>query len=204
MLTPGEGYIKFVIQWDKTGPVIPECELEKLNTWRGLLYNLDMIGADKEGIGFGNLSIRKPGTTHFYITGSATGCLKDLGPYHYCLVTGFKIDENTLACTGPIKASSESMSHAAVYTEFPGAGAVIHVHHNPFWKSLVNRVPTTAKDVEYGTPEMAREIIRLLREPGTLEGRIIVMGGHKDGIIVFGKDIEDAGRYLLSYYNTII
>jgi L-ribulose-5-phosphate 4-epimerase len=204
MLTPGEGYIKFQIKWDKTGPVIPDGELEKLNTWRDILFNLGMVGADDEGIGFGNLSIRKPDTDNFYITGSATGSLNKLGSDHYCLVTGFNLDENTLKCTGPIKASSESMSHAAVYSEFPGAGSVLHIHHNLFWKSLVNHVPTTVKDIEYGTPEMAREIIRLLREPGTLEGRIIAMGGHTDGIIVFGRDIDDAGRYLLSYYNTII
>lgn len=204
MLTPGEGYIKFVVNWCKTGPLIPISALEKLNAWREILFNLGMVGADDEGVGFGNLSIRKPGTGHFYITGSATGSLKELGSDHYCLVTGFNLDENTLACTGPIKASSESMSHAAIYSEFPGAGAVIHIHHNLFWKNLVNRVPTTAKDVEYGTPEMAREIIKLVREPGTLEGRIIVMGGHMDGIIVFGKDMDDAGRYLLSYYNKVI
>lgn len=203
-MKPGEGYIKFVINWAKTGPVITAGELEKLNTWRGILYNLGMIGADKEDIGFGNISIRKEDSRHFYITGSATGLIKDLSEDHYCLVTGFNLDENTLACTGPIKASSESMSHAAVYLEFPGAGAVIHIHHNLFWRSLLNKVPTTRKGVEYGTPGMAREIIRLLREPGTLEGRIIVMGGHQDGIIVFGKDLDDAGRYLLSYFNTII
>jgi L-ribulose-5-phosphate 4-epimerase len=203
-MKPGEGYIKFIIDWTKTGPVIPSEELEKLNTWREILYSLGMIGIDEQDIGFGNISIRKSGTKHFYITGSATGSLKNLNEQHYCLVTGYNPNENTLACTGPIKASSESMSHAAVYSEFPGAGAVIHIHHNVFWNSLVNRVPTTHKDVEYGTPEMAREIIQLLREPGTLEGRIIVMGGHKDGIVVFGKDLDDAGRYVLSYYNTII
>jgi L-ribulose-5-phosphate 4-epimerase len=203
-MNPGEGYIKFVVNWTKIEPGIPMEELEKLNTWREVLCNLGMIGADEQGIGFGNISIRKLGTKHFYITGSATGSLKNLNKQHYCLVTGYNLDENTLACTGPIKASSESMSHAAVYSEFPGAGAVIHIHHNAFWTSLLNRVPTTQKGVEYGTPEMAREIIRLLREPGTLEGRIIVMGGHKDGIVVFGKDLDDAGRYVLSYYNTII
>jgi L-ribulose-5-phosphate 4-epimerase len=204
MMQPGEGYIKFVINWKKSGPVIPVEELKKLNTWREVLYNLGMVGADERGIGFGNLSIRKSGTEHFYITGSATGSLKNLQAHHYCLVTGYNLNENTLACKGSIKASSESMSHAAVYSEFPGAGAVIHVHHNLCWKNLLNRVPTTRKGVEYGTPEMAKEIIRLLREPGTLEGRIIVMGGHKDGIVVFGRDLDDAGRYLLSYYNTII
>jgi ribulose-5-phosphate 4-epimerase/fuculose-1-phosphate aldolase len=203
-MNPGEGYIKFVVNWTKTELGIPMEELEKLNTWREVLCNLGMIGADEQGIGFGNISIHKLGTKHFYITGSATGSLKNLNKQHYCLVTGYNLDENTLACTGPIKASSESMSHAAIYSEFPGAGAVIHIHHNTFWASLLNRVPTTQKGVEYGTPEMAREIIRLLREPGTLEGRIIVMGGHKDGIVVFGKDLDDAGRYVLSYYNTII
>jgi ribulose-5-phosphate 4-epimerase/fuculose-1-phosphate aldolase len=204
MIKPGEGYIKFVINWIKTGSVISENEIEKINSWREVLYNLGMVGAGGDGIGFGNLSVRKSGTEYFYITGSATGCLKNLAKNHYCLVTGFNLDMNTLTCTGPIKASSESMSHAVIYSEFPGAGAVIHIHHSFFWNCIVNRVPTTNKDVEYGTPEMAKEIIRLLREPGTLEGRIIAMGGHKDGIVIFGKDMDDAGRYTLSYYNTII
>jgi L-ribulose-5-phosphate 4-epimerase len=77
MLIPGEGYIKFIVDWNKTGPLIPSLELEKINIWREILYNLGMVGADSEGIGFGNLSIRKTGTDHFYITGSATGSLKD-------------------------------------------------------------------------------------------------------------------------------
>jgi hypothetical protein len=203
-MRPGEGYIKFVVNWQKKGPVIPTEELIKITAWRDVLYNLGMIGADKKGIGFGNISVRKKGSNHFYITGSATGSLKNLDEQHFCLVTGYNLNENTLACTGPIKASSESMSHAAIYSEFTGAGAVIHIHHSHFWTSLVNRIPTTDENVEYGTPEMAREIIRLLREPGTMEGRIIVMGGHKDGIILFGKDIDEAGAYTLSYYNEII
>lgn len=203
-MKPGEGYIKFVVNWKKTRPVIPVEELIKTTAWRDVLYSLGMIGADKKGIGFGNISLRKKGSHHFYITGSATGSLKNLDEQYYCLVTGYNLKENTLACTGPIRASSESMSHAAIYSEFPGTGSVIHIHHNLFWTSLVNRVPTTSKKAEYGTPEMAREIIRLLREPGTLEGRIIVMGGHKDGIILFGKDIDEAGAYTLSYYNEII
>lgn len=203
-MKPGEGYIKFVVNWQKTGPVIPTEELIKISAWRDVLYGLGMIGADKKGIGFGNISLRKNRLNHFYITGSATGSLKSLDEQHYCLVTGYNLDENKLACTGPIKASSESMSHAAIYSESPTTGAVIHIHHNLFWAGLLDRVPTTSKDAEYGTPEMAREIIRLLREPGTLEGRIIVMGGHKEGIILFGKDMDEAGAYTLSYYNEVV
>jgi L-ribulose-5-phosphate 4-epimerase len=203
-MKPGEGYIKFVVNWHKSGPVIPAEELIKISAWRDVLYDLGMIGADKKGIGFGNISIRKKGSNHFYITGSATGSLKNLDDHHYCLVTGYNLEENTLACTGPIKASSESMSHAAIYSASPGMSAVIHIHHNFFWSSLLNRVPTTSKGAEYGTPEMALEIIRLLKEPGTLEGRIIIMGGHKDGIILFGKDMDEAGAYTLSYYNEIV
>ena len=203
-MKPGEGYIKFVVNWKKTGPVIPAEAFIKITAWRDVLYGLGMIGSDKKGIGFGNISLREKESNYFYITGSATGSLRSLDEQHYCLVTGYNLEENSLACTGPIKASSESMSHAAIYNEFPGACAVIHVHHYIFWSSLFNRVPTTSRDAEYGTPEMAREIIRLLREPGTLEGRIIVMGGHKDGIIIFGKDMDEAGAYTLSYYNEII
>ena len=71
-------------------------------------------------------------------------------------------------------------------------------------EKLLELVPSTSKDVEFGTPEMAREIIRLFRETDVLEKKILVMGGHKDGIITFGKDLDEAGGYLLAYINSII
>ena len=67
------GYIKFNLSWVEQGPVIPAILLKSLNTWRDIMYGLEMVGANEEGIGFGNLSVRSGNTGKFYITGTATG-----------------------------------------------------------------------------------------------------------------------------------
>jgi len=41
---------------------------------------------------------------------------------------------------------------------------------------------------------MAIEIARLLRDPLMLHQGIIAMGGHREGVLCFGKDLEDAGH----------
>ena len=46
---------------------------------------------------------------------------------------------------------------------------------------------------------MAAEVGRLYREGIFAERRILAMGGHEDGILVFGRSPEDAGRVLLTW-----
>ena len=48
-----------------------------------------MIGVGANGIAFGNLSVRERGTNRFYITGSGTGALPELGLEDYAKVTAF-------------------------------------------------------------------------------------------------------------------
>jgi ribulose-5-phosphate 4-epimerase/fuculose-1-phosphate aldolase len=148
-------------------------------------------------VGFGNISIRDGNTSRFFITGSATGGLEDLTENHYTLVTDFNFQENHLTCQGPIKASSESLTHAAVYVAAPEVNAVIHVHHLKSWQKLLNRIPTTSSNVAYGTPQMSLEILRLFKETDLKNKRVLAMGGHQEGLISFGKDMEEAGKVLL-------
>jgi L-ribulose-5-phosphate 4-epimerase len=191
-----DGYIKFRCEWVKAGP-LPGSSLTELNKWRKKLLTLGLMGAYPNGVGFGNISERIPGTNEFIITGSATGHLPDLAGDHYTKVTGFDLGKNELTCVGPIKASSESLSHAAIYETAPEIGAVIHVHGARLWRALLGKAPTTRKEAEYGTPEIARELQRLLRETDAGKGGVIVMGGHEDGVISFGRNLEEAGKKLL-------
>ena len=50
---------------------------------------------------------------------------------------------------------------------------------------------------------MAKEIKQLFTKSNVNLEKIIVMGGHKEGIISFGKDLEEAGNTLLSKFNII-
>jgi len=190
-----EGYIKFNCNWIKTDPVPGNMILE-INNWRDTLYKLSLIGAYSNGIGYGNISIRLDKKT-FLITGSATGLLNKLDENHYVLVNEYDFTLNRLVCKGPIKASSESLTHAAIYECSPETNAVIHIHNITLWENLINKVPTTSENVLYGTPDMADEIKKLFNKTKVAIEKTIVMGGHKEGILTFGKTLEEAGKILL-------
>jgi len=194
-----EGYVKFKANWEKS-PALPLRFIKQLNHWRNILYTLNLIGADKDEIGFGNISQRFGKSNHFIISGSATGKLETLKPDHYSLVTEIDMDHNKLHCSGPILASSESMSHGTIYRECKGINGVIHVHDKRLWNKLLHKVPTTSKKAAYGTPEMAYEIIRLIHETNAIEKKIIVMEGHEEGIFTFGTSLDEAGEILLDNY----
>ena len=191
-----EGYIKYQCYWlDK--PTVNSAEIAELNQWRDKLYQLGLIGQYDDGIGFGNISVRDVQPECFIISGTQTGGIPHLTEKHYTKVTNFDWKQNFVACTGSIRASSEALTHAAVYVANPQINAVIHVHHLSLWQTLIDKVPTTNINCAYGTPEMAQEIMRLCQEDETQKQQIIVMSGHKEGIITFGKNLAEAGNILL-------
>ena len=191
-----EGYIKFHCNWIEAEPISIN-QLRDINEWRNTLFNLGLIGAYNNGIGFGNISKRLNNRT-FIITGSATGGLKRLNENHYVLVDEYNLQQNSLACTGPIKASSESLSHAVIYECSDETNAVIHIHNFDLWEKLIHHVPTTREEILYGTTEMANEIRRLFIETDVKTEKIIAMAGHEEGIIAFGKTLDEAGEILLN------
>ena len=193
-----EGYIKYNCHWKKTTKAITYKNLHELNKWRNIMYDLKLIGYYKEHkVGYGNISVRYEDSKQILISGTQTGHLLSLDPEHYALITKFDIDKNELFCTGPIKASSEALTHAVLYQLDPSCNAVIHIHNLALWKSLMNKIPTSNPDIPYGTPEMAYEMMRLYRESDLPERKLMVMGGHDEGIIAFGKDLKEAGDIIL-------
>jgi len=192
-----EGYIKFSCKWNKRICNISDMYFHVLNLNRNRLYNLNLIGMCENGIGFGNISMRIPNSNDFYITGSSTGKYSKLSKKHFSLVTDFDFNRNFVDCTGQFKASSESLTHAAVYVSSPKINAVVHVHHFNLWKKLKDKIPTTNPAVAYGTPEMAYEIMRIIQKNET---EIVIMGGHEEGILTFGEDLPKAVEVLLSHY----
>jgi len=186
-----EGYIKFHAVWDKGNPVAPDFLADLIAT-RQRLFQLGLIGAGPDGVGYGNISKRYDARGRFVISGTATGHLETLGPEHFSLVAEADIPANKVYCTGPALASSESMSHAAVYQTCPEINAVIHIHDSRLWERWIGRAPTTPGSATYGTPEMAFSIMELLADPVLREWKFIVMGGHPEGCIFFGKNLPEA------------
>ena len=193
------GSIKFNCNWITAEPVDEKSILE-INRWRNMLFNHKLIGVYPNGIGYGNISIRLA-DREFLISGTSTGHLETLTNQHYSKVIAYNFAENSVTCEGPVKASAESLTHAAVYEMDPEVQAIIHIHNKQMWDELLDRVPTTSSSVEYGTPQMALEIKRLFNSTNLIEQKILVMAGHEEGAISFGKDLEEAGDIILRHFH---
>ena len=190
-----EGYIKFRANWQQSEPIADETALSALIEARQRLYEAHLIGVLPNGIGYGNISQRlQAGSNQFVISGSATGGITQLTSQHFALVTAVDIDANQLDCTGPVIASSESMSHAAVYLRCPEALAVIHVHDHLMWSLLLDDYPTTAPEATYGSPQMAYSIMELFDTTDLPTRKLLVMRDHPEGIIAFGTLAETSKR----------
>lgn len=187
-------YIKF--SCERVAAEITSFEgLAELNAHRRKLRQLGLIGVDPNGIGFGNLSVRDGATDNFYITGSATGGRRELTLADCAKVVACDFERNCVRYEGSALPSSESLSHAAIYKSDVTAGAVIHCHDSKLWAAVLNEAPTTSKAADYGTAEMANEIVQLFTR--TDVPKIIAMAGHEAGILTFGKDLEEAFAILM-------
>jgi L-ribulose-5-phosphate 4-epimerase len=171
--------------------------LAELNAHRRKLLDLRLIGVDPHGIGFGNLSVRDGATDNFYITGSSTGGIHELTLADCAKVMACDFERNRVQYEGSALPSSESLTHAAIYESYATAEAVIHCHDSKLWAAVLNEAPATAKAADYGTPEMANEIIQLFKRTDVQSRKIIVMAGHKAGILTFGSDLEQAFAVLM-------
>lgn len=195
-MTIDEGYTKYQCDWVR-GESVGEAIATALSHTRDRLWDQGLIGQYPNGIGFGNVSLRHPQQPRwFVVSGTQTGHLSRLGPAHYATVVDWDCDRNWLSCVGPVQASSESLTHGTLYQALPGVGAVLHVHRRSLWERLLDQVPTTAATVPYGTPAMAAEMLRLLRESDLPSQRLLVMAGHEEGILSFGETLAAAAAVL--------
>jgi len=183
-----EGYIKYKFDLQKQVLKIDQSVFESINHWRSRLYKKSWIGIYDDGVGYGNISVRIS-ENDFYISGTATGGKETLNADHYTIVDYYNIEQNYIKCKGLIAASSESLSHAAIYSVNNSIQCIIHIHNSSLWNKYSNQLPTTSNTVSYGTPNMARALQECAMQIKKNFG-VIIMGGHKDGIIAFGENLE--------------
>jgi hypothetical protein len=53
--------------------------------------------------------------------------------------------------------------------------------------------------MDYGTIGLAKDILRIFKEPEVFEKRIIIMAGDRAGILSFGHDMDEAVNVLMQY-----
>ncbi len=207
-MEPQEGVIKFALQFTPAPP-LPEAEVAELNAWRRILFLLGLTGHDPqryEGLSFGNVSLRLPPFAApslerpFVVSGTQTGGLPELDPDHYAVVRSCDPQRNRVVAEGPVRPSSEALTHGALYALDPELRCVLHVHSPLLWRQTVHLgLPMTDPAAAYGTPAMAAEVGRLYAEPQVRAGGILAMGGHEDGLVAFGSSVEAAGTMLVRW-----
>ncbi len=194
-----EGYTKFICNFTHTD-CIKTNEIEELSFYRTKLFDIGLIGSFGNNISYGNIS-RRTNKNEFIISGTNTGKPKITNKEHYSKVTGWNISKNQIVCEGLIPASSETLSHAAIYEKLDNMNAVIHIHNKILWEKYFNVLPTTSEKASYGTVELALEIRKILADETVLKKGIIILGGHRDGILLFGQSLKEAYNNLISIYN---
>jgi len=194
-----EGYIKFNAECVSEKPVNSDMAADIINKWRARLYDISLIGMLENGMGFGNISMRTGDGKGFIISGSAIGNTRILKRKQYAKIVDFDFERNYVKFEGVIMPSSESLSHAAVYTADEEVHAVIHIHNQKMWNTLFGIIPTTSMNAQYGTKELAYEIIELFSSGKVKKTDMFVMGGHKNGLMSFGRDIKSAVGIIMKY-----
>jgi ribulose-5-phosphate 4-epimerase/fuculose-1-phosphate aldolase len=135
----------------------------------------------------------------FVITGTQTGGVIDAQPEHYVTVKECYPARNLVVAEGPVRPSSESMTHGAIYAQDSRIRWVMHGHSPHIWRNAAAlSIPITDATVPYGTPEMSAEVARLFRATDVRRQRVFSMGGHDDGVVSFGRTAEEAGAALLN------
>jgi len=182
-------------------PAIETPLWAELNGARTKLREFGLVGVRSDGTGFGNLSVRIKGD-EFLISGTATGASPVLGPDGYCLITSFDVDKNRVVSTGPVKPSSETMTHGVIYRFCPNANCVIHIHSRAIFDGMFrDKYPATPETAAYGTPEIAHAIGKLVNDHASENEGSIVLAGHDEGEIVYAATIERALSLTEELYN---
>lgn len=194
-----DGVIKFDFsKFSISGPLADEL-YQPIEKYRILLFKKNLIGEyPVEKVGFGNLS-RRINVNEFVITGTQTGHLEHLNSNHYALVSSCDLAKNQVCGSGPIKPSSEALTHYALYSSAPHINYIFHIHHPITWKYMIDHdFPSTDENVEYGTLEMADQAKAIINK---LPIGSFVMKGHQDGVVSYGVTAEEAFFEIMKVYN---
>jgi len=195
-----EGVIKYHLDHKQTAPS-QERSLSEINSWRNLLYKLELIGQNPTrylGYGYGNISQRYSGE-QFIISGTQTGGIAQLLAKHYCLIEKVDLVRNQVNSSGPCQPSSESLTHASVYQQNNNINCVIHAHSPEIWHATQHlALPHTSSNIAYGTPEMAQAVTQLFKDEQFQQQSIFTMLGHEDGVIAFGIDFPSTACSLIT------
>ena len=206
-----EGVVQFGYALDP-GPGAPLHA--DLLAWREMLMRLDMIGQDPmryDGFSFGNLSARLAPTASgskaassaqeglFIVSASQAAHRDHDDPATWTTVDAFSLERFWVDARGELPPSSETMTHAMIYSAEPNAQFVFHAHSPEIWNNFAQlQLPSTPADVPYGSQAMSQAVIDVLAA-NMSRPLVFVTQGHTDGVFALGPSARDTGGLLASY-----
>jgi ribulose-5-phosphate 4-epimerase/fuculose-1-phosphate aldolase len=150
-----------------------------------------------KGLSYGNLSIRNvnypAAGTSYWMTARGVDKSNLKGPgKDILLVNGYDRKSSEMLVSVPaiydqrIRVSVDAIEHYMIYREFPGTGAIVHVH------AWIDDVLCTTQSYPCGTSELAENVVALLRKTSTPERAEVGLKNH--GLTITGPDIKDIFR----------
>jgi len=141
----------------------------------------------------------------FIITATRTGELENLVCSNFVIVLHYDPKTNTAYVVGQEGSSSEVPTHASVYKHAEKLQpnrkieSVAHGHNKSIWSRYAELgLPSTSESIPYGDPRMDEQIESLpVCNQRIFEKRAFVMLGHKNGVVSFGKDPDEAAQRLI-------
>lgn len=190
-----DGVVKYNLSFEE-GFILNEDLPNEIEQIRERLFALGLIGAYDNGIGYGNISHRYNGSRGFIITGTQTGDKAVLKPRDYSFVESIDFETFTTYAKGQSQPSSEAITHGCIYDLDEGINAIIHVHNERLWQFMLKNDFLSTNDTPYGTPQMVQDVQEIYSSLDALSHNAFVMKGHFEGVVTFGKDLNEAEKTL--------
>jgi L-ribulose-5-phosphate 4-epimerase len=187
-----EGYsgVKFTTVYkNKTAP--EHSGIEVLRNWCHIFHEKG-LAPPYPGGSYGNLSYRTDRNT-FIITGTCIGLKDDLTDDCFVEIHDCNVGTGQILVTGSRPPSSETLMHDSIYRNRPDVNAIFHGHNEQITMNAERlKIPDTAQEVPYGTPELAGEVLKILES-----NQFIVIRKH--GFVSMGFTMALAGE-LANYW----
>ncbi|MEI6851401.1 MAG: class II aldolase/adducin family protein [Bacteroidota bacterium] len=182
-----EGYVgvKFTTVYkDKIAPLHPH--LDELKNWCRLFHDKG-LAPPYPGGSYGNLSFRTERDS-FIITGTCIGLKDTLGNDCFVEIHDCNADTKEILVTGNRPPSSETFMHYIIYHNRPDVQAIFHGHNQQITENAaLLTIPETAKEVPYGTVELAESVLAILGN-----NNFFVIKAH--GFVSLGGNMDEAGK----------
>jgi len=200
----GEGVVQFRYELHPPNADDPLDRnlLNRLERWRVALLQAGLVGRDPgryQGYAFGNLSARDPEhPQRFVITASQRTDAAFFDARDWVRIDAFDLDAFSVLASGHRAPSSESLTHAMVYSVASHVRCVLHVHAPAIWSRGANLgLPATGAATPYGSHALAKDVEHILESNDDLP-IVFTTPGHEDGVFACGPDLESTGEMLLA------